>query len=284
MGRFLARPLREKARVLTSRLAKLRVASGVPSLKKIEPGFSYLVWNDAIRQEILNGTFEPAEQNFAIRYLQPGMTVLDIGAYYGLYTLIASSKVGPTGQVIAFEPSPEQRKKLRWNLALNRSKNVRVEDIALSSNEGQAEFFSVLEGGGGFSGLRRPDVTMKMRAIQVHTATLDSYLSERSLTRVDFVKIDVEGGELDVFKGATGLLSRPSRPVVLCELQDTRSEAWGHLAKDTAAFLERLEFRWFKLFSDGNLGYLAQGLHPSERNFVAVPPERMKQVEELLGQ
>lgn len=218
-----------------------------------------------------------------IRYLQPGMTALDIGAYYGLYSLIASSKVGSAGLVIAFEPSPNQRKRLRWNLTFNRSKNVRVEDVALSSSEGQSEFFSVLDGGGGFSGLRRPDVTMKVQAIQVPTTTLDSYLKEHRGKTVDFVKIDVEGGELDVFKGATDLLSRPPRPVVLCELQDTRSEAWGHKATDTAAFLERFEFRWFKLLRGGSPGYLDGSVNESERNFVAVPPERMKQVEELFG-
>jgi FkbM family methyltransferase len=61
------------------------------------------------------------------RFLKPNMTVLDIGTHHGFYSLLASYKVGATGQVIAFEPSPRERRRLLWHLRLNRKKNVLVE-------------------------------------------------------------------------------------------------------------------------------------------------------------
>jgi FkbM family methyltransferase len=248
----------------------------------MESGFLFVVWNDAIREAVLSGQFENAERTFVQRFLRPGMVFLDVGAYYGLYALTASTRVGCSGRVIAFEPSPFQMKRLKWHLSLNRCKNVRVENIALGSGEGESEFFVATGGSEGFSGLRAPHVGAPVRSIRVKLTTLDSYLRRRSLRTVDFIKVDVEGGELDFFKGAENLLRQTIRPLILCELQDVRTEAWGHKAKDTAAFVKSFGFRWFKPLPDGSLANLPDNLDRYEGNLVAVPEERMAQVEEMI--
>ena len=89
------------------------------------------------------GKFEAAELAFVEVFLRPGMTALDIGAHNGLYSLLASRRVGPQGRVISFEPSPRERKALRLNLALNWIRNVSVQGIAPGSEDGEADFYLV---------------------------------------------------------------------------------------------------------------------------------------------
>jgi FkbM family methyltransferase len=282
--RFLSKPWNEKRHVLSWKLKQLWVQSflGIPVVKRMESGFLFIVWNDAIRQAVLSGQFENAERRFVERFLQPGMVFLDVGAYYGIYALTASNRIGSSGRVIAFEPSPLQFKRLRWNLLLNRCKNVRVENMALGNREGEVEFFAAKGGSEGFSGLRAPRVDALVRSIRVKLATLDNYLQRQAVGTVDFIKVDVEGGELDFFKGAENLLRQMPRPIILCELQDVRAEAWGHQAKDTAAFVKSLGYRWFKPLRGGSLARLQDNVGQYEGNFVGVPEERIAQVEEMI--
>jgi FkbM family methyltransferase len=251
-------------------------------MAKIPPGFLFVVWNDAVRDAILSGEFEKVERQFVARYLRHGMTVLDVGAYFGIYSLIASMKVGPRGRVVAFEPSDPQKRRLHFNLILNGSRNVRVETLALSSSEGQAKFFVAIGGAEGFSGLRRPEVGAPIRCVQVKTTTLDNYLGLHRIPRVDLIKVDVEGGELDFFGGARKLLARNDSPVILCELQDIRSRSWGHTARQTADFLQEFCYRWFRPVTGGRIVALSAYLETYEGNFIAVPKGRMESVEDMI--
>src|SRR5260370_40944105 len=106
-------------------------------------------------------------------------------------------------------------KRLKWILLLNRYKNVQVENIALGNCEGEGEFFVATGGSEGFSGLRSPQVGGPVRSIRVKLTTLDSYLQRQSLRSVDVIKVDVEGGGLDFFRGAQNLLRQPLPALLL---------------------------------------------------------------------
>lgn len=95
---------------------------------------------------------------------------------------------------------------------------------------------------------------------------------------------DGYGGELDVFNGAVDLPRQQMRPVILCELEDVRTEAWGYKAKDAAAFVKSFEFRWFRPLPCGRLASLGDNCAHDERNFVAVPEERMTQFKEIVDE
>jgi hypothetical protein len=116
---------------------------------------------------------------------------------------------------------------------------------------------------------------------------LDDYLERQGITHVDFVKMDVEGAELEVLRGATSLLSRKPRPVWMMEVQDIRTEAFGYSAKDIVEFLRQRDFHWFKITQQGKLLPLSD---PSELrdwsgyNFVAVPTERLEEVQSLMDE
>lgn len=280
--RFLEKPWREKGRILTAKTRSLwdQFQVNLPIVTRMKPGFLFVVWNDAVREATLSGDFEKAERKFVETSLRPGMVFLDVGAYYGIYSLTASAKVGSRGRVIAFEPSPFQRRRLRWHLWLNRCTNVTVESLALGSLDGESQFFVAGGGAEGFSGLRSPDVGASVRSIRVRVVTSDDYLRQHSIPTVDFVKVDIEGGELDFFKGAECLLKQNPRPLILCELWDVRAEAWGHRAKDTAAYVKNFGFQWFKPLHDGRLVRLPADPDRYDGNFVAVPTERMNEINE----
>lgn len=264
-------------------------------------GAWWLAWNDVVGKAVLKGNFERAECEFLMRLLQPGMVVLDVGAHHGYYTLLASRRVSGTGRVFAFEPSPRERKKLGWHLRWNRCSNVEVVSTALGSASGHAELFLAAGRETGCNSLRPPATSVERGTVSVPVETLDSFLSSRGVTRIDFVKLDVEGAELSVIEGAENLLSRAPRPVILVEVSDLRTAAWGYPASKV---LERLTGRGYQLFEprfepgferneSGNeprseargAAWLAPArltAGPYDANFVALPSERLDEFRQFL--
>jgi FkbM family methyltransferase len=286
--RFLKKPRHEQLRSLRFRWTSLKfrwaeIIANIPVPLLLPYGAWWLVRNDTTGRLVRKGQFESAELSFVERFLQPGMTALDLGAHHGLYTVLASKRVGRGGQVIAFEPSPRERKALRLHLLLNRCKNVSIQALALGDEEAESDLYVVDDWAAGCNSLRPPDVPAQTFTIRVQVARLDSWLAERRIDSVDFVKLDVEGAELAALKGASQLLSRQPRPVILAELQDVRTEPWGYRAKDAAAYVQSFGFRWFRLLSGGGLAPLPENLDQYEGNFVAVPEERMDQIKEING-
>jgi FkbM family methyltransferase len=251
-----------------------RLMPPFPLLCRLSFGAWWLAWNDVIGSHLYFRTsFEEGERKFLLRFLQRRMTVFDIGAHSGLYTLLASERVGIKGQVLAFEPSPRELRRLRWNLFLNRCRNVRVEPIALSSGEGIAELYVCLGRETGCNSLRRPAVSEPVGKVQVSVTTVDRYVERTGINKVDFMKLDVEGAELDVLRGASRLLS-DFKPIILCELADIRTEPWGYRSVEIYEFLTTLGYQWFSITREGRLRACPKRERFHE-NLLAVPEERL---------
>lgn len=274
--RFLEKPFHEQSRSLYARWRKLFPA--VPFPVRLPFGAWFMGRNDYLGSTLTFDGFEPHERAFVQRFLQPGMTVLDIGAHHGVYTLLASKLVGATGRVFAFEPSPRERNALRLNLFLNRCKNVSPQPLALGNDETQANLYVISDQQTGFNSLRPPSIPDPTTQVEVRVARLDDWLREAKVDGVDFIKLDVEGGELAVLQGGANFLERRPRPVVLAELDDARCKAWGHTAQDVAVQLYNLGFQWFTLLESGMLEKMPANVNRYEGNFVAVPEERMDQL------
>jgi len=272
VARFARKPYREKR--ITIGVWWTQVFPHTPLPIRLEDGRWWLLRNDVCGQEVLLGRFEQAEFGFVQSYLRPGMTVLDIGAHHGFYTLLASRKVGPAGRVIAFEPSPRERKLLGWNLRINRCRNVTVEPYALAAADGTATLFQVAGRETGCNSLRKPNVGEAMVELTTGTRCLQGVLREKAINRVDFVKLDAEGAELEILKGASRLLTDPPRPVMLVEVQGIRTRPWGYEAAEIIAFLEERDYVWFRPLPNSRLERVDSGQRALEGNFVAVPRER----------
>jgi FkbM family methyltransferase len=274
--KFATRPANEKYAAMALRFR--RIFPSMPIPVRLPFGAWFLVGTSEVDHGLLWGVFERAEIFFVEKFLRAGMTVLDIGAHHGLYTLLASKRVGAAGRVVAFEPSPRERAQLSRNLKINFCSNVRIEACALGREREQAELFLVNGGEDGCNSLRPPIAASGASPLSVAVARLDDWLEENGIARVDFIKLDVEGGERDVLRGAEKLLGRQPRPVIFAEVQDLRTGPWGYAAKEIIEHLAQRGYKWFAIDADGWLRELDVSAEKFDGNFVACPEERLTEI------
>jgi FkbM family methyltransferase len=252
-----------------------RVLPSVPLLVWLPYGGWWLAGDDEMDDAVFTGNFEDSERRFIQGFLKPGMTVLDIGAHHGFYTMLAAKIVGPTGSVMSFEPSHRERKRLLVHLRLNRILDrVSVFPVALGRETAESTLYVVAGRETGCNSLRPPAVTEPTRAIQVPVTSLDTFLAQQNVARVDFIKMDVEGAELGVLEGAEELLGRSPRPVILAELADSRTLPWGYSASAIYDSLVTKSYRWFAIAQDGKLRACPR-TDQFGTNLVAFPDERV---------
>jgi len=208
------------------------------------------------------------------RILRPGMVFLDIGAHHGLYSLVAAKRLGADSTVVAFEPSQNEFRRLRLHLRSNGMRSVRAEPIALGATSSNQKFFQIISGDNTRGGLRPPASSDRVLETSVETACLDDYLRRRAVNRVDLVKLDVEGAELEVLQGASVVLAK-FRPIFICEVLDTTTQAWGYNAREIVLMFRRYDFRLFESQLDGSIiPHEIKDRYPDVRNYLAVPEER----------
>ena len=166
-----------------------------------------------------SGSFEPRAERAIAGHLGPGLTAIDVGANIGYHVLRMAMQVGPAGRVIAVEPAPSAVTRLRRNLALNELENVDVVVAALGDHDVEARTLRI-QSSYPLSGRGAPEIVV------ARVARLDSLVLERGLSRVDFIKIDVDGQEARVLRGALDTLRR-FRPPVFFELTPSLVEEGG---------------------------------------------------------
>jgi len=147
--------------------------------------------------------------------IRSASTVIDVGANIGIWTIGAAKRTGASGKVHAFEPFAVNFERLLSNIELNRVSNVVTQQMALSDRAGKLEFFPSPNMNSGV-GLLAPK-SWNVRTVQVEAITLDDYCAQHHITP-DVLKIDVEGAELLVLKGASRLLASPSPPAIVFEM------------------------------------------------------------------
>jgi len=142
------------------------------------------------------------EKRFLERHVRPGMQVFDIGANQGIYTMLMAQLVGRRGSVQAFEPDATLFASLRKNCEGNDAGNVRLHNIALGREPGTLKFYRC-QLNSGDNRLARSHHPGWFDEVQVPVAPLDALLPGAP---VDFIKIDVQGWEYQVFLGMEGIL------------------------------------------------------------------------------
>ena len=186
------------------------------------------IWNEWL--------FEPAVRAAIVSRCKHGMTVVDVGANIGYYTLQMASLVGPRGRVLAVEPNPTMVRDLESNLAFNRITNVTVAQVALCDEDGTADF-CFPETGREAHGSLRPNASFRTASRSpVRTEKLGTCLERLAFSTVDLIKIDAEGAELSVLKGAERVLAT-NKPVLIFEASEVLSQAFGHTVFDTLSYL-----------------------------------------------
>jgi FkbM family methyltransferase len=275
--RFFAKSREDQERALRYNFKKLwhRFLPQIPLPTRLPFGAWWLAANDLAGDSIFSRQFEVGEQRLMRRLLQPGMCVLDIGAHHGFYSLLASRLVGPQGRVVAFEPSPREREHLRRHLWLNRCENVDVEPVALGAARSRATLHVMPAFLSGCNTLRMEPGGDPAEVLEVEVLPLDEYLERHAISRVDFMKMDVEGAELHVLRGASALLRDAHRPTILAEVEESRCAPWGHTGREVIELLAERGYRWFGVDARGALRAVPPGQATFDANYLAIPEERL---------
>jgi FkbM family methyltransferase len=186
------------------------------------------------------GLYERKKQRLISQEVRPNAVFYDVGANVGFYSLLASQLVNG-GKVFAFEPCPKNLAYLKQHLVLNRVTNTEVLPLAVSDNNGTACFD--VEGTGSMGHLSSEG------SIAVQTATLDSLVEQGKILPPDYIKMDIEGGELAALRGASATFQN-YRPVLFLA---THGRA---VHNECRHLLESWGYEWTDCESDpaGNLG------------------------------
>ena len=173
-------------------------------------------------------SFEATPMSSVREYVPAGTTVIDVGAHFGYFTTRLSRLVGANGEVIALEPNSASCRLLHDRIARARLKNVRILSCAAWSSSTDVQLLI----GGPLEATSRVALDPETDGMKVQGRTLDSIVREHAARRVSFIKIDVEGAEVEVLRGAVETLQR-HRPTVLCEIghesQESSSEGITNL-------------------------------------------------------
>jgi FkbM family methyltransferase len=209
------------------------------------------------------GTYDEEVQRCIDARLKPGMVFFDVGANIGAVSLHGALLVGPSGQVHSFEPVPAIVDRLAANVSRNGLTDViRIHTVALADTCGKAKIsFADKEANNqGMASL----VTISEGFLQeeVETITLDEFVRRQGINHIDLMKIDIQGAEPLLIKGAKEVFGSPDAPDLIMEFQP------GQLVtlKDLAAMIEECGYEIYKIEKTGRLGkrLVAAEINPDE--------------------
>ena len=200
--------------------------------------------------------YESDEINFLLSHVRPGSIVVDIGCYKGTFLYWFRKAVGKQGKVFAFEPQPSLAQYLKKMVAKLGYKNVAVEWLGMSSQQGKLPLYF-----GNTTGEPSTGATLEKRILDEHDQyqvevdvdTLDNYFMDAARRPVSFIKCDVEGHELDVFEGGKQLL-KEDMPIILFECEARHLH--GRSMKEIFSFLEAFGYNGYFL-NNGKLAPLS---------------------------
>jgi FkbM family methyltransferase len=202
----------------------------------------------------VSGEFEGAELDYICRTVAPGATVVDVGANIGTHTLTLANCIGPNGgRVHSFDPS-EAFDTLTENIELNHFQDrVTLNRCAAGEKNGTLRLAKVAAGSEGYISRGTPSLESFTATgyFEVPMVTLDSYAASHNLPQIDFLKVDVEGGEPFVFAGAQKLLEARAIRNVMFEVNEFCLSSMGFNGSDLVQQLRANGFELFLLGKDG---------------------------------
>ena len=176
--------------------------------------------------------------------LHANSVVFDIGAYIGTYAL-AASQIARKGKVYAFEPNPQSAKRLQRSVQIRDIGNIQVVQAALGDHTGELPFtLATYPPQSSLSD--SPTSESDVQSISVQVENLDNYCQTRGITHADYLKIDVEGAELQVLQGAAGMI-RASRPEMIIELHETMAPNFGYTTQNVVEYLQGLNYTLYQV-------------------------------------
>jgi FkbM family methyltransferase len=232
-----------------SRIGLLR-----PVWLQVEPGINMLLDpSDLVSKSILtslHSRWDRAVWEAISPRLSDGQVMLDVGAHIGYFTLKGSVRVGKSGRVVAFEPNPRTVAKLRTNVAASHAANVIIIPVACTDSETTLKFYdATARGNSGASSLSPANAGKRSREFTVRGRPIDDVLRELGIQRVDVMKVDVEGAELYVLRGAKETLQR-FHPKLVIEVVPRQLAGMNTTVEQLFSFIKQMGYTRGRQFDD----------------------------------
>jgi FkbM family methyltransferase len=250
-------------------------------------GRKFKIGPDSVYWGIYYGVgYEPEVTNVVSSLVKNGDTVFDVGTNFGWYTTLFFPIVGKNGKVHSFEPSPTTVFTLKENLELNGCiDDVILNELAIGDKIGTTKIHIFNERSHSYASLS-PLGETNYTTYEVPLITLDSYMSENNIQKVDFIKIDVEGSELAVLKGSPELFGSEDAPAMLIEINNDTYRSFGYSAKQIWDQLSEYGYDCFYTMNSGTK--LTRMLNVDEFEKLAdiyavhAPDEKVKSTEKAM--
>ena len=207
---------------------------------EIEGHKMYLDPLDSLKLSI-NQSFEELETKLVKDIIKDGNTIVDIGANIGYFTLIFARLVGEKGEVFAFEPEPNNFNLLKKNIEINNYKNVNLINKAASNKSGKIKLYIDDFNSGGHSLIAQ---IPNKQHIEIESIKLDDFFDTNK--KIDFIKIDAEGAELEVLKGMSTLLNKNDDIKILLEFNPFMFKSFNVTPQKYIDLLMGFNFKIYK--------------------------------------
>jgi FkbM family methyltransferase len=206
--------------------------------KRIGNCFLTLDISEHIQRRIYMGAYEPIETSWLRETLKEGMTFVDVGANIGYFVFIASARVGLQGKVVACEPEQQAFRSLSGAILSNGLQNsVRVINAAVGDKEGTLTLYRPPDSHGNNDASLVPYLP-EMTAFQTNMTTLSTIAASENLDVIDVLKIDVEGAEPLVLKGASDLARSGRIKTIFCEFNGNLLQQGGHSIRELDSWFQ----------------------------------------------
>jgi FkbM family methyltransferase len=237
---------------------KWRVVEGLLRLsgvEKMDMGKTFIVERREIRWKLNTGCavqrrlfYHGGFDNYDIRELTARLgddsVFLDVGSYFGYYSLEVARRTHGLARVFAFEPVPANYRLLMENIGLNEFKNIRGVQLAVSDIAGEVRFEIPPDDNRGI-GKIATDGDAPELLVTVNATTLDQFVEEQGIARLDAMKIDVEGAEVRVLRGARASI-RKFRPVMVIELNPPCLQRFGSSQEELIGAIRELGYEIYR--------------------------------------
>lgn len=200
-------------------------------------GINYkLDLSELIDNKVFYQNWEPEMTKMFKKTIKSGMTVLDVGANMGYYTLLMGKLMKNKGKIISFEPTLGGFERLKTNVSLNDFNNIVLERIGLANKNGKIK--AKIRHSWKMSSLIEP------KAETIYLMRLDDYVKKNKIEKIDFIKIDVDGYEYEVLKGAKEILEK-YKPILCLEIGNYENKKGGYKLKDIIDYLESFKYSFY---------------------------------------
>lgn len=246
----------------------VELGSLVVRVPDFEGSFEVDARSDTLKRLLKYKHYEPYLAEIAKKHINPERDVLDIGANIGLFSTLAAKNISSRNKVLSVEPTPLALKYLRGNIQRNNiQESVIIYEGAATDNPGN-RLINIIPGKEEYSSLSNivhpPALGKKFEALEVHSDTVDNLVSKFNL-KPGFIKIDTEGGEYKVLKGALATITK-LKPVIVSELIDNLLQSFGD---SSAKVINLLEDNGYNVFNARQLDLPVQV--PFDGEILALP-------------